>query len=70
MHLHSIANVLSEVTQHSVMANLRTVVEAYCAVQRLSARDDILKRTMKDQRITMPLRELTSSVEIRDESQL
>jgi hypothetical protein len=70
MHLHRIANVLSEVTQHSVMANLRTVVEAYCAVQRLSARADILKRTTKDQRITMPLRELMSFVEIRDESLL
>jgi hypothetical protein len=70
MHLHSIANVLSEVTQHSVMANLRTVVEAYCAVQRLSARADILKRTTKDQRITMPSRELMSFVEIRDESHL
>jgi hypothetical protein len=61
---------LSEVTQHSVMANLRAVVEAYCAVQRVSTRDDILKRTTKDQRITMPLRELMSFVEIRDESQL
>jgi hypothetical protein len=52
------------------MANLRTVVEAYCAVQRSSARDDVLKRTTKDQRITMPLRELMSFVEFQDESEL
>jgi hypothetical protein len=52
------------------MAILRTVGEAYCAVQRLSARDDIFKRNTKDQRITMPLRELMSFVEIRNESKL
>ena len=53
-----------------MMANLRSVVEAYCAIQRLSDRDDIFRRTTKNQRITMPLRELMSFVEIWDESLL
>ena len=52
------------------MANLRTVLETYCAVQRLSTRDDIFRRTTFDQRLTISLREFLSVSDIFDESLL
>ena len=72
MKKHLIAYTLCSSASHYTikMANLRTVLETYCAVQRLSTRDDIFRRTTFDQRLTISLREFLSVSDIFDESLL